>query len=620
MYRIFLFMLLLGASGLVQAQNINNVFRSKMTFPGQTLANVWGYAANGREYALLGAAKGLIIVDITNPDQPVQIVQIPGPNNLWKEIKTYKHYAYVVSEGGMGVQIVDLTNLPSPNLPSKFYKGDGVIANQLNTIHALHIDTTKGFLYAWGGGLFNGSAKILNLNPDPYNPTYTAKYDLLGYIHDGFVDNDTMYAGHIYAGYFSMVNMNDKANPELLNTQNTPDNFTHNTWLSDDRRTIFTTDERNNSFLASYDVSNPDDIKFLDKIQSNPGSNSIVHNTYYLNGYAVTSWYKDGYTIVDATRPANLIQVGNYDTYPEAGGGFDGCWGVYPYLPSGTIIASNIEAAGTADGEVYFTTPTYVRACYLEGLVKDAATGLPIFNAQVNVLNSSILLSADQSGVFRGGQLTPGVFTVEVTMAGYQPFITQIQLENGVLTELNVELYPLGNLKVNGQVVRETDQTPVSGAQVWLYGDYDSYNRTTDAQGNFAFSGINPGVYSISGSEPIDGMQMLNNQKLTRDTTIRIELYKNYRRDPNPGVRNPRSTLSEMIFPNPFGNHFTCTPPIGLEHAQVRVYNVLGALMLTQPLTDGNAYTFGQNWASGVYQLQLLDGETVLETLKIVKQ
>ena len=101
MYRIFLFMLLLGASGLVQAQNINNVFRSKMTFPGQTLANVWGYAANGREYALLGAAKGLIIVDITNPDLPVQIVQIPGPNNLWKEIKTYKHYAYVVSEGGM---------------------------------------------------------------------------------------------------------------------------------------------------------------------------------------------------------------------------------------------------------------------------------------------------------------------------------------------------------------------------------------------------------------------------------------------------------------------------------------------------------------------------------------
>jgi choice-of-anchor B domain-containing protein len=421
-------MLLLGASSLAQAQNINNVFRSKMTFPGQTLANVWGYAANGREYALLGAAKGLIIVDITNPDQPVQIVQIPGPNNLWKEIKTYKHYAYVVSEGGMGVQIIDLTNLPSPNLASKFYKGDGVIANQLNTIHALHIDTTKGFLYAWGGGLFNGGAKILNLNPDPYNPTYTAKYDLLGYIHDGFVDNDTMYAGHIYAGYFSMVNMNDKANPELLNTQNTPDNFTHNTWLSDDRRTIFTTDERNNSFLASYDVSNPDDIKFLDKIQSNPGSNSIVHNTYYLNGYAVTSWYKDGYTIVDATRPANLIEVGNYDTYPEAGGGFDGCWGVYPYLPSGTIIASNIEAAGTADGEVYFTSPTYVRACYLEGTVKDAATGLPIFNAQINVLNSSILLSADQSGIFRGGQLTPGVFTVEVTMPGYQPYIAQIQL------------------------------------------------------------------------------------------------------------------------------------------------------------------------------------------------
>ena len=42
------------------AQNTNTAFRAKITYPGQTLANVWGYAAGGREYALAGGALGLL--------------------------------------------------------------------------------------------------------------------------------------------------------------------------------------------------------------------------------------------------------------------------------------------------------------------------------------------------------------------------------------------------------------------------------------------------------------------------------------------------------------------------------------------------------------------------------
>lgn len=217
-YAILFFVLVCSLHSDLFSQNINTTFRAKMTFPGQTLANIWGYSANGREYALAGAAKGLIIIDVTNPDNPQQIVQIPGPNNLWKEIKTYGHYAYITSEGGQGIQVVDLSNLPSANLNYHYYTGDGVILGQLNKIHALHIDVTKGFLYAYGGDLFGGGAKIFDLKPDPYNPVYVGKYNQLGYIHDGYAENDTMYAGHIYAGYFSVVNMANKAAPELINT------------------------------------------------------------------------------------------------------------------------------------------------------------------------------------------------------------------------------------------------------------------------------------------------------------------------------------------------------------------------------------------------------------------
>jgi hypothetical protein len=36
--------------------------------------------------------------------------------------------------------------------------------------------------------------------------------------------------------------------------------------------------------------------------------------------------------------------IGFYDTYQgPAGNGYEGCWGVYPYLPSGNIIASDVN-------------------------------------------------------------------------------------------------------------------------------------------------------------------------------------------------------------------------------------------------------------------------------------
>ncbi|MCC7504507.1 MAG: choice-of-anchor B family protein, partial [Saprospiraceae bacterium] len=184
---------LLAFAHPVIAQNFNMVSRATMDFPGQTLANICGYAQNGREYALLGGSLGMIVVDITDPDNPVNLVQIPGPNNLWKEIKVYQHYAYVTSEGGQGLQIIDLSPLPNTTLPYHFYTGDGEIAGQLNTIHALHIDVEKGFVYLYGSNLFSGGPVVLDINADPYNPIYAGNFDQLGYVHDGYAENDILY-------------------------------------------------------------------------------------------------------------------------------------------------------------------------------------------------------------------------------------------------------------------------------------------------------------------------------------------------------------------------------------------------------------------------------------------
>ncbi len=448
--RIFTCAALLVTSICGQSQNYNIELRSTMEFSGQTLANVWGYAQNGKEYALLGGQLGLIIVDVTNPDSPVQITQIPGPNNLWKEVKTYQHFAYVITEGGP-VQVVDLSPLPDPNLPVFVYNGDGPIAGEINNVHALHVDETKGFLYLYGSGAGvsgTGGALVCDLNDDPFHPKFVGEFQTMGYIHDGYADNDTLYGGHIYAGQMSIVDMSDKANPVILGSVKTPNEFTHNTWPNASRKYALTTDEVDGSYLACYDITNPTNIVELDRFQCTPGSGSVPHNTHILNDYAITSWYTDGVSIVDASNPSNLVQVGWYDTYPEqSGGGYNGCWGVYPFLPSGNLIATNIPVAfAVGTGKMFVLTPEYVRACWLEGKVTNGLTGQTISGVTVG-LNSGEPQTNTSTGLvgdFKLGQKTAGVFEVTFFKNGFEPKTVEVTLENGVITVLDVELFPPG--------------------------------------------------------------------------------------------------------------------------------------------------------------------------------
>lgn len=600
----------------LSAQNLHVAYRSKLNFPGQTLANVWGYSAGGREYALAGGSKGLIIVDVTNPDQPQQIVQITGPNNLWKEIKTYGHYAYIVSEGGQGIQIIDLSGLPSPNLNSHFYTGDGIVTNGIQKVHALHIDTTKGFLYAYGGGgaLYNGGARVFDLKPDPYNPKFVGKFDQLAYIHDGYVDNDTLYAGHIYQGIFSVVDMTDKSNPRLLATQNTPHNFTHNTWLSGDRRTLFTTDEVNNSTLAAFDISDLDNIRLLDKIQSNPGSNSMVHNTHILSNYAITSWYKDGFTIVDVSRPDNLVQVGNYDVFPSASGGqSEGCWGVYPYFPSGTVVTTVISAPNSG-GELWVMTPEYVRACYLEGKITDGFTGHPLTGALVEVpgLSPANRATTLADGAYKMGQEQTGYFTVRVSKPGYLPQEFTALFQRGELRILNAALYPAGALKVEGQVTGKSGGQPVPGALVSFSNFGGVWETETDANGYFLIEDLPPGVYDIAAGADGYGQATRLNYKIAKDLTLNFSLSTGYKTIQGD---QPGSKSRPAAWPNPFRTSFEI-----VAAGRITVLDQFGRNVVAHDLSEGQEpVRLGADWPAGVYFLRYeMPGERPV-TEKLVK-
>jgi choice-of-anchor B domain-containing protein len=524
MRKIFLSITVLLCIGSI-GQNINVALQGQLTFSGQSLANIWGYTAGGKEYALVGVQNGIAIVDVTNPVAPNLIVQIPGPNSIWHEVRTYKNYAYAVSEGGGGVQIIDLTNLPGSNVVYHNYTGDGVINGQLGACHALQVDSTKKYLYIYGSdNLANGGAIALDLNSNPYNPTYAGQFNSR-YVHDGYADNDTLYAGAINDGKLAIIDFSNKNAPVEISSVTTPGSFTHNSWLSSNKKTVFTTDEVPNSFLTAYDITNVNNITYLDKIQSNPGSNSYVHNTHNNNDWAVTSWYRDGFTIVDAHRPTNLIQVGNYDTYPQgSGNGEDGAWGVYPYFPSGTIVVSDINNG------LFVFSANYVRACYLEGIVMDSSCNQPLQGVTVTIQSAANAIDiTTTSGNYATGYYLPGTYTVTFSKPGYATkTITGINLSAGNVTNLNVTLYSSSALTLSGHTQDAGTSGNLANASVVLVGT-SNYNFITDAIGNFNSCGVISGTYTIYVSQW--GYQTICQQGVTiniGNSNLNFALQKGY--------------------------------------------------------------------------------------------
>ena len=215
---------------------------------------------------------GLSIVSLEDPSQPEELFFLDGAVSDWRDIKTFKGYAYVSNEEGDGVMIVDLRQLPAI-APFK----NEVIAG-VRTIHNLWIDQETGFLYMVGINNFSGGMVICDLNDDPWNPRIIGVYDQ-NYVHDVYVRNNLAYAAEMDVRRLSIIDVSVPANPQILGATTYRNAFTHNTWLNDAGDVCFTTDETRDVFVRAWDVSDPSNIRPLDSIRSQlSNGTAIPHN------------------------------------------------------------------------------------------------------------------------------------------------------------------------------------------------------------------------------------------------------------------------------------------------------------------------------------------------------
>jgi len=420
---------------------VNMELQANVTYE-DGLSDIWGYTDSlGLEYALVCLRGGIAIENITNPSTPERVAIIEGPRSTWRDGKTYGQFAYFINETSGGLQVVNLKNLPNTPDSTDSYFWTPIIPElgQLSTCHNIYIDEATGYGFLAGCNINNGGVVVLDLFTNPGNPIYVSSAAPV-YAHDVYTRDNFIYSSDIFIGSFSIQDMTNKDSIFTVSSQTTPFLFTHNAWLSDDSNVIFTTDERGNAPIGAYDISDMENIKFLDEFRplNSIGEGLIPHNVHIKNNFIVTSFYTEGVIIIDGNKPDNLIEVGNYDTFSGSNGSFNGVWGAFPFFESGTVIASDIGSG------LYVFKPTYTRACYLEGSVVDSLSGLAIEGVQIDILSNDP--NGDLSNItgdYKTGQVSPGIFDVSYTKAGYQTKTVSVILKNGELTNTDVLLAPI---------------------------------------------------------------------------------------------------------------------------------------------------------------------------------
>ncbi|MCH8126651.1 choice-of-anchor B family protein [candidate division KSB1 bacterium] len=312
-----------GSPNVTFLDNVND-------YPSVGYNDCWGYTApDGREYALLGVQNGTSIIDITDSGNAAEVVFISSPTSIWKDIKTFQNFAYVVNETSGGMQIIDLSNLPNSATLVGTYTG-------ISTSHNIYIDEANAILYAEGSA--SEPVRTISL-ANPINPVQISQFGIE--CHDIYARDGIVYVSEGTLGSIGIFDLAVPATPVFVERIQIPNaGYVHNAWLSDDGNFLMTTEETQGKTVKLFDIQDLGNASITDEYL---GPGNLAHNAHIKGNFAYISHYADGLRIVDITDPNNIFEAGFFDTSPS-GGGFNGAWGAFPFFPSGKILISDIQS------------------------------------------------------------------------------------------------------------------------------------------------------------------------------------------------------------------------------------------------------------------------------------
>jgi choice-of-anchor B domain-containing protein len=373
-----------GAAGRFPCRNLDfqsQVPLTQFSSAPISAANVWGFVDlnDDREYAVLGLRNGTAIVEVTDPVNPREVVTIPGNPSPWREVKVYqafdaganrwRAYAYVTTEAAnSGLQTIDLSGLPQ----TAALAATNLDTSSQHTLYVSNIDYATNaalpglqpVLFVAGSNSSGGSWRAYSL-ANPAAPQLVSSAPSTRYMHDS---TSLVVTGARAAqcapqhdpcevlvdfnvDQVEIWDVTNKVQPVLLGTGTNPNNrYIHSGWPTADGLHVIFHDELEEVQLGLatqiYTLSLAN-LRAPTVQVSHVGTTTTTdHNGYLRGGYYYVSHYRRGVVVYDATNPNQLVEVAHFDNYvtPSTNiAGTDGTWGVYPFLPSGNLLVSDIE-------------------------------------------------------------------------------------------------------------------------------------------------------------------------------------------------------------------------------------------------------------------------------------
>ncbi|MCH7819996.1 MAG: choice-of-anchor B family protein [Candidatus Marinimicrobia bacterium] len=331
-----------GLSSTAELEKIGIIQFPTTLFNGDSVggSDVWGWTgSDGTEYALMGVLDGIAVVNTST----MQVVTtVPGPTEAdpfyHRDIKTYKHYAYAVSENtgaDAGLIVFDLQSLPDKVSIIGYFPIDN--SGSVRS-HNISIDTSMGFAYLEG----NTSNRVIIIDlSDPEHPLFAGSFNANS-VHDLYARNDTVYLAEPGNQSFSIWDLSDKTDPKLLVRHEIPDaGVVHTIWPTNNSQYVVTTEETSGKTVKIWDVADYDDITLVGEWL---GSSGLAHNSQVKDDLLFISHYQSGLYVLDISDPSNPTEIAHYDTYPPGESPvFNGNWGVYQYTQNGMVFASDLE-------------------------------------------------------------------------------------------------------------------------------------------------------------------------------------------------------------------------------------------------------------------------------------
>ena len=309
---------------------------------------VWGFVNNNREFAVIGTTDGTRIFDVTESGNEALVAFIPGAFQGYEVVHRDYHdnkgYLYAVcgeSHEESTLQIIDISKLPESF--EVVYDTNKLFGKT----HNIFIDNDN--LYVCKGiALEDGKIKVFPMRvyslENPTSPTLLFEYDDYN-VHDIFVKDDIAFLNNGGFGLF-VLDFTDPQNPKNITSliEYPFKGYNHSGCLNAAGTHYFFTDENFTLPIKTVDIRDWENLTVVSTFSPETDSIAIAHNVLFRDNYVFASYYYDGLQIFDVSDPNNPTKVCVYPTskLPHRHY-YEGAWGVYPYLPSGKILVSDMQ-------------------------------------------------------------------------------------------------------------------------------------------------------------------------------------------------------------------------------------------------------------------------------------